>query len=361
MVMPQSSPRPSLLPDAAYVLVGGLGGIGRAFASVMVRHLGARHLIFISRSGASTIEAKDIIRDLQHLGAQITVITCDASNRTALKQEPDSQSLPPIKGVIHLGLVIQNDLFRNMHVSKWMDSLKPKVEATWNLHALLSLDMDFFIMLSSMAGILGTTSQAAYNAAGTFQDAFASFRNTQLGWPATTTLDLGMVVGVGYVADRADTHSQLLSQGFESILEAECLALIEACLPVRPGLQERFEPHVIEPGNIITGIWPARFAEKGNSSRALYSAPQFAHARQMGLLVAAGGDVGEKVDVSGGGEQRIRETLPLAESMAEAEELVLSAVVAKLASLLMLPEAEIMGDSQSMSSYGLDSLVAVVR
>lgn len=82
----------------------------------------------------------------------------------------------------------------------------------------------------------------------------------------------------------------------------------------------------------------------------------------MGLLTAAArSDVGDAVDVSGAGQQRIREMLPLAESMAEAEELVLSAVVTKLASLLMLPETEIMGDGQSMSSYGLDSLVAVVR
>lgn len=46
-VIPQSAPRRLLRSDAAYVLVGGLGGIGRAFASTMMRHLGARHLVFI--------------------------------------------------------------------------------------------------------------------------------------------------------------------------------------------------------------------------------------------------------------------------------------------------------------------------
>ena len=362
-VMPQRAPRPSLDSDAAYVLVGGLGGIGRSFASVMVRHLGARHLIFISRSGASTPEAQDTVKDLQRLGAQITVIACDASDKAALKAELDSRALPPIKGVLHLGLVIKNDLFRNMEVSTWLDSLKPKVEATWNLHELLPVDMDFFVMLSSMAAILGVTSQAAYNAAGTFQDAFASFRNNQLGWAATTTMDLGMVVGVGYVADRMGTHNRLLAQGFEPIPEAECLALIEACLPARSQVQAPLKARKVDPGNIITGLWPARLLENMGSARALYSSPQFAYARQRATLAAAAnGGAGDGAGADGAGQQRIRELLPLAESMADAEGLVLSAVVGKLASLLMLPEEEIsVDDGQSMSSYGLDSLVAVVR
>ena len=140
------------------------------------------------------------------------------------------------------------------------------------------------------------------------------------------------------------------------------MALIEACLPARPGAREPFTRGASEPGNIITSIWPARFAENGCKARALYSAPQFAHARQMGLLDAAcGRDVGDAVGVNGSGQQRIRETLPLAGTMAEAEELVLGAVVTKFASLLMLAEADIMDDRQSMSSHGLDSLVAVVR
>ncbi|KAF7182343.1 hypothetical protein CNMCM7691_001823 [Aspergillus felis] len=360
-VMPQGAPRPSLQSDAAYVLVGGLGGIGRSFASVMVRHLGARHLVFISRSGASTPEAQHTVRDLQRLGAQITVIACDASDKAALKAELDSRVLPPIKGVLHLGLVIKNDLFRNMELSTWLDSLKPKVEATWNLHELLPADMDFFVMLSSMAAILGVTSQAAYNAAGTFQDAFASFRNNQLGWAATTTMDLGMVVGVGYVADRIGTHNRLLAQGFEPIPEAECLALLEACLPARSHSQAPLKANGVDPGNIITGLWPARLLENRGTARALYSAPQFAYARQMATLAAAANSgAGDGGGADGTGQQRIRELLPLAESMADAESLVLSAVVGKLASLLMLPEEEIgVDDGQSMSSYGLDSLVAV--
>lgn len=51
-------------------------------------------------------------------------------------------------------------LFRNMELSTWLYPLKPKVEATWNLHELFPAEMDFFVMLSSMAAILGVASQA---------------------------------------------------------------------------------------------------------------------------------------------------------------------------------------------------------
>jgi NADP-dependent 3-hydroxy acid dehydrogenase YdfG len=361
MVMPQKAPRPSLRSDATYVLVGGLGGIGRAFASVMVQHLGARHLVFISRSGASTPSAQDTIKALERHGATITVLACDAADKTALQAALNSKPLPPIKGVIQLGLVIKNALFRNMDISTWVDSLRPKVEATWNLHELLPVDMDFFVLLSSMSGIWGVTSQAAYNAAGTFQDAFASYRNNKLGWAATTTIDLGMITGVGYVANHASTQNQLLAQGFEPIPEAECMALIEACLPIHD--QAPGEAVEVDPGNIMTGIWPGRVLQNKGIARILYSSPQFAHVRQMGALEAAAdtGSAGDGAGTNGTHQQRIRDLLPLAETLAEAESLVLHAVVAKMASLLMISDDEIGVDySQSMSSYGLDSLVAVV-
>lgn len=118
---------------------------------------------------------------LPHLRHERLSEQCDAADKAALQAEPNSRVLPLTKGVLNLGLVLKNDLFRNMKVSRWMNPLRPKVEATWNLHEILPTDMDFFVMVSSMAAILGVTSQAAYNAADTFQDASASFRNNQLG------------------------------------------------------------------------------------------------------------------------------------------------------------------------------------
>ena len=77
-----------------------------------------------------------------------------------------------------------------MSLQDYNDVMRPKVDGIWNLHNRLSkVDLDFFIMLSSVIGLAGDASQAAYSSASVFQDAFADFRNTQ-GLPAVT-LDLG--------------------------------------------------------------------------------------------------------------------------------------------------------------------------
>lgn len=98
-------------------------------------------------------------------------------------------------------------------------------------------------------------------------------------------------------------------------------------------------------------------------ARVLYSAPQFAYARQMAMLMgAANAGSYDGVGIDGVGQQRVRDLLPLVQSMTDAEGLVLGAVMSKLASLLMMPVNEVgVDDGQSMSSCWLDSLVAVVR
>ena len=85
--------------------------------------------------------------------------------------------------------------------------------------------MEFFINLSSLAGVAANASQSAYAAAGTFQDAFASYR-ASLGLPATT-IDLGVITGIGYVAQNVELQDQLLKNGFQGVTEEEYLALIK--------------------------------------------------------------------------------------------------------------------------------------
>lgn len=90
-----------------------------------------------------------------------------------------------------------------MAVDEFHAAIRAKVEGTWNLHRasleLLKQPLDFFTMLSSISGYVGRRGQANYAAANTFLDAFASYRHTQ-GLRANS-LDLGMIVDVGHIAD----------------------------------------------------------------------------------------------------------------------------------------------------------------
>src|ERR1700722_7544360 len=90
-------------------------------------------------------------------------------------------------------------MFENMTYDTFQIALKPKVQGSRNLHELLPLDMDFFILLSSATGVLGNRSQVNYAVGNTYQDALARHRVSK-GLPVAT-IDLGTVLSVGYVAE----------------------------------------------------------------------------------------------------------------------------------------------------------------
>lgn len=348
-VLPPKLERASFHADASYLLIGGLGGIGRAWAKRMI-HLGARHLIFMSPSGTRKPAAKAALDELQAQEGLATtrVFECDVSSRddlsTALSQIAD---LPPIKGVFHCASNYTGDLFANTTQEGWMAGLRPKVHATWNLHELLPLDMDHFVFLSSATSIAGNTGQAAYSAASAFQDAFADWRNNALGLPAVS-IDLGMVAGVGHVAEHADIRRSLLSQGYAAIPEEECMAIIEAAVT-----QSRREGRC---GNVVMGL----NAPEGADSLARRTATMSHVRRDVGGRQDAGG----RGDASGGargsgGSARVRDLLKKATTLDEVERHVADALLAKMCGLLMVPTTDV-DVGKPMNHYGLDSLIAVV-
>ena len=95
-----------LREDASYLLIGGLGGIGRATACWMLRQ-GARNFVFASPSGSEKQKAKETVALLEEQGAQVSVFKCDISNVKDLDQLLDhsKRDMPPIRGMIHSALV----------------------------------------------------------------------------------------------------------------------------------------------------------------------------------------------------------------------------------------------------------------
>lgn len=230
-------------------------------------------------------------------------------------------------------------MFKNMSIDDWNASLRPKVQGTWNLHnAFADADLDFFLMLSSTVGILGNASQAAYGAASTFLDTFAEYRHV-LGLPATT-IDIGMILGVGYVAENDNIRRSLERQGFDGIREEELMALMEAAFANR----DRGSAS----GSIITGLGTWTEGE----TRLVFSTPRFSHFRRMALRAKQN----EKGFSSTSGS--IQNALRQAASMDEAATVVCEAVMRKMAALLMISLEDI-SSAKPMQDYGMDSLVAV--
>ena len=182
-------------PDALYLITGGLGGLGPRVANWMTER-GARRFLLVGRSGLPARSEWDqippnspgglkiaAVRHLEQLGAEVTVSAtdiCDARQVAALFTTFDPREL---RGVLHLAAAVDASLVKDMTVQALVKVLAPKTKGTWLLHDLIKQPLDFFVMFSSWASVLGARELAHYAAANQFMDALAHYRHG-LGLPA---------------------------------------------------------------------------------------------------------------------------------------------------------------------------------
>lgn len=107
-IMPEKSTPLQFDQNASYVLAGGLGGLGRSIARWMVSR-GAKHLVFISRSGAASESAQELVQELEAIGCHVHVFACDVSDEAALSSIVDQckAKLPEIKGCVQGSMVLK--------------------------------------------------------------------------------------------------------------------------------------------------------------------------------------------------------------------------------------------------------------
>lgn len=98
-------------------------------------------------------------------------------------------------------------MFSKMTYAQWHTAFDPKVRGTWNLHTVLPLDMKFFIMLSSVVGVIGNVSQANYAAGNTYMDGLAHYRRS-IGLPAIS-INAGLVSDSDHTIDGTNMEDYL--------------------------------------------------------------------------------------------------------------------------------------------------------
>jgi acyl transferase domain-containing protein/acyl carrier protein len=224
-----------LRPDRAYLVTGGLGGLGRRLAQWLVER-GARHLVLVGRH-ASAQAAADLVAGLEAMGARVMVERADVSDgdECAALLDRIPRMLAPLGGIFHAAAVLDDGVIDRQDTTRFGAVLGPKVAGAWNLHAMTGrLGLDCFVMFSSAAAILGTPGQAAYASANAFLDALAHHRRVA-GLPALV-IDWGRWGEVGLAAEgeRARNMSAL---GFEAMAPAAALeALGRAMVGTAPQL-----------------------------------------------------------------------------------------------------------------------------
>ncbi|KAI9744654.1 MAG: hypothetical protein M1818_002183 [Claussenomyces sp. TS43310] len=341
--------------DATYVLAGGTGGIGRSIARWMISR-GAKHLVLLSRSGDKTEAAQQLLAEMNGKGCSVKIYACDVSDkdRLAAVLQEVSETMPPIKGCVQGSMQLRDAMFENMTYEDFQAAIRPRVHGSWNLHNLLPKSMSFFIFLSSICSVLGIRGQANYCAGNTYQDALAEHRMSQ-GLPATS-LDLGNILSVGYVAERREqaSFSRLFSFVLDVIREDELHALIEYHIDAsnRTGTESNLSGGFSHRAQVVTGLTTSEtYRQKGVPEPSYMANPLFTQLRATGSSLSSG-------DASSDGLESIASQLRTANSLDAATALIADAIVKKLSYIMIIPTEEI-DPQRSISSYGVDSLVAM--
>ncbi|MFC0057282.1 SDR family NAD(P)-dependent oxidoreductase [Streptomyces actinomycinicus] len=219
----------ALDPDAGYLITGGLGGFGAATA----RHLaarGARHLTLIGRRGAHTPGAAELLSDLTTLGVRVDAYAADAADPDAMRRiihDLDAEGRR-LAGVIHAAMVLDDAPLQELDDDRVRTVLAPKMTAGHVLDELTrDRALDFFVVYSSAAAVVGNLAQSSYVAANLALEALVHDRR-RAGLPALA-VQWGVIADNGYV-HRTERNDELTALGIEGLATADALAALERLL-----------------------------------------------------------------------------------------------------------------------------------
>ena len=346
-VVPRNPHPLKLDANSTYLIVGGLGGIGRYITMRLVEH-GAKHIAFVSRSGDAKPAAKEMMKELEDLGVNATSYKCDVADASAfattmkhLKKEK-----PPLRGAIHATMVLNDTFLEDMNYREWTDTARNKIQGGWNMHKILPERLDFFILMSSIAPIMGNSTQSNYAAGNAFLDGLAWHRRAQ--GLAATAINFGFIAGIGWAAENvkiSETHRD--DYNLSSIHPPEVWSLIESGMT---GYQHGDIPTPPQMGT-CAGSGGGALKMKHVETRMHWKDPKYMYIEQLDLhggadVVAKGKDT----------IQELKKALKASTSLAQATNLVEDAVAAKLARAMSMAVEDI-DTARPVSVYGVDSLI----
>ncbi|MCP4847493.1 MAG: amino acid adenylation domain-containing protein [Verrucomicrobiaceae bacterium] len=327
-VSPCTEPGHLFRDDASYLITGGMSGFGFELAKWMCEN-GARNLVLVSRSGARDEEVASDILQMTSEGITVVDARADVSSGEDISRviKDIAKDLPPLRGVIHGAMVLDDQFMVDMDDDCFTKVLRPKMLGAWNLHlATRELDLEHFICFSSFSAVIGAVKQANYNAGNYFLDTLASYRQAR-GLPALT-INWGALVGAGFVERNEKTAAYLDKLGMKPYTMADTQEVLSRLLPKST---IRMAASVVDWQQLV------------KLSPALASSPLYRHVARRKGEGEGGGSIRPQI-IAASPEERIK---LLEEFIAEQVAGVFGTDVAKI------------DRDTPLTSIGLDSLMAI--
>ncbi|HRE20339.1 MAG TPA: SDR family NAD(P)-dependent oxidoreductase, partial [Rhabdaerophilum sp.] len=319
--------------DGAYLVVGGLGGLGFATAQWLAKK-GAGTIVLASRRGVIEPDLEGELETLRASGARIVTAALDVTNAEAVQAlvERVAREHAPVRGVVHAAVLLDDGMISGLEPARLRASLAAKIDGAINLdRALDNQPLDFFVVYSSATTVIGSPGQGAYVAANSWLEGFARDRRKR-GKPALA-IGWGAISDVGIIARDKDLGRRLKrTTGVVGISSTESLAHLGRLLVLGdtvPAMQ------------FYTNIAPGAAAEKLR----LINSPAFA-----GLGLARRDE--------GGGESGDLLSAIEGKAQSDAIEIIVGALRREVSHILRMPEEQI-DTARPLAELGLDSLMAL--
>lgn len=213
--------------SGTYLITGGTGALGLTCARWLVER-GARHIVLVARR-EPTERIERALAEMRAAGAVVIVAQADVAREEALGSVAATLAdLPPLRGVVHAAGVLDDCIVLDLDVRRLEAVMAPKLRGAWNLHALTrGAPLDFFVLFSSLASVLGSPGQANYAAANAFLDALAHERRAH--GLAGVSINWGPWAEVGLAA-QPSRGGRLALRGIESIAPHDGIEMLSRVL-----------------------------------------------------------------------------------------------------------------------------------
>lgn len=357
-----------LRSDRTYLLVGSSNGLGISLCQWMLSQ-GAKHIVITSRHPK---ENAQLNQAAHRLGASVHFIAMDVTQRDQVLTVVGDirRTMPPIAGVCNLAMVLNDKMFREMSVSQLNTTLEAKVIGTEILDqvfdsttaAAANPPLDFFVLTSSLASVVGNIGQANYHSANLFMASIMEKRRSR--GLAGSIIHIGWIADTGYVA-RSDKKHQLADH-FQSIRfiplsETDVQeAFAQAIQTSKPRHHPNSELHGHAQSYEITmGLeLPTEPMQENQANKALWvSSP-----RLMALAPYTTSSPSSTQQRPGQDtllNSSLKQQISKAETAETAAAVVASAFAAKLETILALPTGSVQADlERPIVEFGIDSLIA---